>query len=396
MKSTAIGSRRASRRTRALAGLAGIVLVAGACAPGGGASADSGDGPIRLAYMGILTGANATKGSTHAFELAIKEINAAGGIDGRQVEFQAFDTDITPEGAARATSLALRYKPVAIVGFGVSSGLKASMASIKGANIPVIHNTLGSITSAKNLGSDLVFRMSPTTTQYAEAANDYLINDRGVKSILMIHTEDAAPTEGAEKIVEDAKSKNVTTIVRAVPPAVTDLTEPILAASKAEAIWEWGYGPTDALTVKQAAQNNVKVPIMTFSAGTAMLNGLIPTSLATDDVLSVANCGALVLDNPVAKEFVTKYEKEYGVAPHDGLEPRNFDSVYLLKDAIEKAGSTEGPKVAAALKQVTRDGVCGKLQADDKGNLYRNVPIIKWGGGKPALAKLEENLASDF
>ncbi|HEY0687840.1 MAG TPA: ABC transporter substrate-binding protein [Kribbella sp.] len=393
---TPTAHRRGTRRTAALAGLAGMALAVAACAPGGGASAQTGDGPIRLAYMGILTGPNATKGSTHAFELAIKEINANGGIAGRQVEFQTFDTDITPEGAARATSLALRYKPAAIVGFGVSSGLKASMAAIKGANIPVIHNTLGSLTSAKNLGSDLVFRMSPTTTQYAHAANDYLIKDRGAKSILMIHTEDAAPTEGAAKVVEDAKSKNVSTTVRAVPPAVTDLTEPILAAAKADAIWEWGYAPTDALTVKQAAQNNVKVPIMTFTVGTAMLNGLIPLSLASDDVLSVANCGALVLDNPVAKDFVAKYEKEYGVPPHDGLEPRNYDSVYLLKAAIEKAGSTDGPKVGAALKQVSRDGVCGKLQADALGNFYRNVPIIQWGGGKAKLAKLEENVASDF
>jgi branched-chain amino acid transport system substrate-binding protein len=395
MAATAV-PRRAARRSRAVALPAALLLAIAACAPGGGASADEGDGPIRIAYMGILSGPNATKGSTHAFELAVKEINAAGGIDGRQVEFEAFDTDITPEGAARATSLALRYKPAAIVGFGVSSGLKASMASIKGANIPVIHNTLGSLTSAKNLGSDLAFRLSPTTTQYAEAANDYLISERGAKSILMIHTEDAAPTEGAEKVVEDAKSKGVTVTVRAVPPAVTDLTEPILAASKADAIWEWGYAPTDALTVKQAAQNNVKVPIMTFTVGTAMLNGLIPTSLASDDILNVGNCGALVLDTPVAKEFVANYQKEYGVAPHDGLEPRNYEAAYLLKDAIEKAGSTEGPKIAEALRTVERDGICGKLQADDKGNLYRSVMVIKWGGGKPALAKVEENLASDF
>jgi branched-chain amino acid transport system substrate-binding protein len=373
-----------------------VGLTAVACAPGGGAVSSDSNGPIRIAYLGILTGPNAVKGSTHAFELAIKEINNDGGIDGRKIEYKEFDTDITPEGAIRATSLALRFQPVALVGYGVSSGLKASMLSIKGAGIPVLHNTLGSLTSAKNLDYDRAFRMGPTTTQYAEAANNYLIDDLDVQSLLMVNTEDAAPTEGADKVIENARKRGVKTTQRAVPPSVTDLTEPVLAARKTDAIWEWGYATTDALIVKQSAQNDVNLPVMTFNMGSAIVTGLLPPALATKNALNVSNCGASVLGTPESKKFVADYTAAYGVSPEDYLEPRNYDSVYLLKAAIEKAGSTDGAKMAAALKTITRDGACGTLKSDDKNNMYQNVPVLSWAGGKPALARLEEKLPTDF
>ncbi|WP_328912205.1 MULTISPECIES: ABC transporter substrate-binding protein [unclassified Streptomyces] len=379
-----------------LAAAVALGLSAAACAPGGGVGSSGANGPIRIAYLGILSGPNAVKGSTDAFELAIKQINAEGGINGRTVEYKKFDTDITPQGAARATSLALRYRPVALVGYSVTSGLKASILSIKGAGIPVLHNTLGSLTSAKNLKYDRAFRMGPTTTQYAEAANSYLIDTLGVKSFLMLHTEDAAPSEGARKVIDNARSKGIRTTERAVPPNVTDLTEPVLAARKADAIWEWGYATTDALVVKQAAQNNVKVPVMTFSVGSAVASGLLPAELATKNTLNVSNCGAAVLRTPESEKFVAAYTKAYGRSPADYLSPNNYDSMYLIKAAIEQAGSTDGAKVSDALRTITRDGACGTLKADDKNNMFQNVPVLSWEGGKPTLAKLEEKLPTDF
>src|ERR1700737_4243344 len=72
--------------------------------------------PIRIAYMGIFHGQFATPGADNGFKLAVNEVNASGGIMGRQVEYKEFDTDITPQGASTATSLAVEYKPVVVIG----------------------------------------------------------------------------------------------------------------------------------------------------------------------------------------------------------------------------------------------------------------------------------------
>lgn len=376
------------------AGLAICAVLAGCGAPAESGEAES--GPIRIAFMDILTGPQALTAGDYSLKLAVDEINAAGGINGRKLEYKKFDTNITPEAAVRATNLAIEYKPSVMIGYGVSSGLRASVNAINKAGVPVIHGTLAKLTSPESLGTKLTFRLGPTTTQYALAANSYFFGDLGVKNLTIIHTQDAAPTEGAAAIIADAKAKGVTTTERAVPPTVTDLTEPVLAAKGSDAIWEWGYATTDALIVKQTAQNNVDLPIMTFSVSAAATRGLIPKDLLTDKVLSVSSCAPYVLPGERSKHFMDLYRKTYNEEPTDANAPRYYDAVYLLKAAVEKAGSSDPQKVATAIEQTTLEGACGELKADANHNLIHDVPIIKWPAGKPELAKLAEDIESDF
>jgi branched-chain amino acid transport system substrate-binding protein len=375
---------------------AAVALVLAACAPGGGSATGTSDGPIRIAYLNILSGPQAIQGQAYPLELATKEINDAGGINGRQIEFKAFDTGITPEGATKATSLALEYQPMAVIGYSVSSGLKASVPSLRAAGIPVLHDTLSSLTSAQSLGYDRAFRMTPTTTQLAEAANRYLIDELHVKSLLMLHTQDAGPSEGAEKVVASAQRAGARIVERAVPPSVTDLTEPILAARGLDAVWVWGYATTNALAIKQAAQNSVRLPIMTVGLEIAINNRLLPDNPATKDIYSVSRCGAPVRGTPKPKEFVADFTAAYGSTPGDSYIPNSYDGMYLLKAAIEKARSTDGAKVAEALKTVTLDGACGTVKADANNNMYHDVAVTSWVGAKSALAELVENLHTDF
>ena len=302
-----------------------LVLLVSAC--GGGSPAAqtvSGTGPIRIALMGIFSGSSFVPGSDNAFKLAVDEINAAGGVGGRQLEYKEFDTNITPQGAVNATALALQYQPSAFIGYSISAGLKASIDAVNSANVPVIQTTLASLTSPKSLGTDLTFRMYGATAQFAAAADGYLFDTLGVKRMMIVNTADSAPTEGASYIQADADKGGVTTMHRSVSPAVTDLTEPVLAAKamNAQAIWEWGYGTTDALITKTAAANGYTGNIMTFSAGSAARTGLIPTSLLTDKVNAVNPCAPYVLQTPEAKKFVAAYKTKYGVDVNDSVSAR--------------------------------------------------------------------------
>jgi ABC-type branched-subunit amino acid transport system substrate-binding protein len=383
-----------------------MTATLGLAACGGGAddtaSTASGPketGPIRIALMTINSGPNAVKGGENGLKLAVDQLNASGGIGGRQVEFKIFDTEITPQAAQNATRLALEYKPSVFIGYGVSSGLKASIPSINQAGVPVIHTTLAKLTNPKELGTDLTFRLQATTAQFATGANEYLFKDKGVKKMMIIHTEDAAPTEGGKSIEENAKAAGVTTQQRGILPAATDVTEPLLATKSlgADAIWTWGYAPTDALTIKTAAANGFTGQIMTFSAGTAARNNLVPKELMTDKILSVAStCAANVLTTPAAKKYQADYKKAFGMDVTEAINNNYYDAVNLFAAAVKKSGSSEPAAVAKALREVKLDGVCGPLKSDENQNLISNVPILNFPNGEPKLVKIVENVKSPF
>jgi branched-chain amino acid transport system substrate-binding protein len=355
--------------------------------------------PIKIAYMGIFHGQFATPGADNGFKLAVNEVNASGGIMGRQVEYKSFDTDITPQGASTATSLAVEYKPDVVIGYGVSGGLKASAGQLKTAGLVVIHNTLDAITSPTSLGTQLSFRLQPTVAQFAGAADKFLFEQRGVKSLMVINTQDAAPTDGGNQIIAGAKAAGVKTDHRAVPPTVTDLTEPALATKSmnADAIWEWGYPTTDGLMIKTAAANGFTGDIMTFSAGAAAKAGLIPQSQLTDHIYSVStNCAPQVLQTPVAQKYSTAYKAAYGTPVSTAIANENYDAVYLYKQAVDKAKGTEPTAVGKALESVDYQGVCGAEKADANHNLEHSVTIINFPGGVETLAKMETNIDSPY
>jgi branched-chain amino acid transport system substrate-binding protein len=385
----------------AAAATAGVAMLAAACSSssGGGGTASSGSSePIRIAFMSILSGPNYVKGAENGFTMAIDEINAAGGVNGRKLEWKGFDVDITVQGAVNATNLALQYKPDLFVGYGITAGLKASVPALNNLGVPVIHTTLASLGSPDQLGSQLTFRLSANTSQYAEASTKYLFDTKGVKSMLMANTETAAPVEGAKFVLEDATQAGVKTEHRSIAPTATDVTEPIIAAKSmnADAIWSWGFATTDALFIKGAAQNAYNGQIMTFSAGTAARAGLIPANLLTDKISQVAACAPLQSSTDQAKKYVAAYQTKFGTAVTDSVQSSLYDAVYIFKAAVEKAGSTDPAKVAAALAQTDYQGVCGPEKADQHHNLMHTVYILNFAGGTPQLAKQYDDLASPF
>jgi len=355
--------------------------------------------PIRIALMTISQGANATPGADNPFKVAVDEVNAAGGIMGRRVEFQQFNTDITPQGASTATSLAVQYKPDVFVGYGVSAGLKASISQIIGAGVPVIHNALAKLATPESLGTQLSFRLQPTVAQFAGAADRFLFQDKGVKSLMVINTQDSAPTAGAATILAEAKTANVKTDHRAVPPTVTDLTEPLLATKSlgADAIWSWGYPTTDGLLVKTAAANGFSGKIMSFGAGTAASSGLIPPTLLNEHIYAISpNCAPALIDTPAAKQYTAAYKAKFDNEPTTSVANENYDAVYIFKAAVEKAKSTDGKAVGAALATTDHAGVCGQEKADANHNLEHSVFLVNFPGGKATLAKLVADVESPY
>jgi branched-chain amino acid transport system substrate-binding protein len=356
--------------------------------------------PLHIAVMGIYAGAFAAPpGSDNPLKLAVAQVNKAGGILGRKVEFKEFDTNITPQGAVTGTQLAMQYNPDVVIGYGVSAGLQASSTLLNQKGVLLIHGTLDpKLTSPTALHSDLTFRMGPTVGQFAGAADRFLFQSLKVKKLMVINTQDSAPTDGGNTILDQAKTAGIQTDHRSISPVASDVTEPILAANSlgADAIWAWGYPTTDALTIKTAAANGFKGAMMTFSAYSAVASNLIPSSLLTDKIYSIpATCAPEVQNTPAAKTYVSAYTKKFGSAPSVTQGNTQYDEVMIWKAAVEKAKTFDAHKVAAALQKITYEGVCGTEKSDKNHNLVHTVTIVNFPNGKTTLAKQETNVPSE-
>lgn len=375
-----------------------LAVVVTACGSGQSATTSHDVGPIRIAVMGSFSGQLYTPGAHDAFKMAVEEVNSAGGISGRKIEYKEFDVGYTPQGGVNGTSLAMKYQPTVFMGFTTSTTLKAPIDMINEAGVPVIHTTLPSLTSPKSLGSKVTFRLSTDTAQYAFGADDYLYNTLGVKRIMLINTDDVAPTEGGTYLVTDAIKAGATYQHRTIPVNATDLTEAVLAAKamKAEAIWEWGYPTVDGLLVKTAAANGYDGYIMTFSAASAARTGVIPISMLTDKVLAVNTCVPYVLSTPEAKKFVAAFKAKYGRDVTDSVISTLYDAVYIYRDAVTAAGTSEPKAVAAQLEKIDRKGVCGDEKTDANHNLIHSVELIKYTGGTPVLVKDVQKVPSPY
>jgi branched-chain amino acid transport system substrate-binding protein len=393
-------SKKSTTNTTSAAGSSGGSTGGTTASTAGSSAGSSGSGnPVKIAFLSILSGPFSVPGGDNGFKLAVEQINASGGIMGRQIQYKEFNTDITPQGASTATALALQYHPDLVVGYGVSAGLAASAAALNAAGVLVIHNTLDKLTNPGALGSNLYFRLQPTVDQFGSGADTFLFGQGTIKKMYILHTSDAAPTDGASVIQADAKKNSVSTQTASVSPVVTDLTANVLAAKSfgAQAIWDWGYPTTDGLLIKQAAANGYTGSIMTFSAGAAAKAGLIPSSLLTNKVYAVtASCAPEVLNTPAAQAYATAFKAKYGTAPSTAVSNEDYDAVYLYKNAVTSAGKFDAKSVATALEKVDYQGVCGEEKADANHNLEHSLTILSFPNGQETLAKLVTNIQSPY
>ncbi len=369
--------------------IAGLLLVA--C---GGGATTAPAGPIKIGGGFALTGAESSLDlpAANGAQLAAKEINAAGGVLGRQIDFIVHDTkyDMTVT-AQVAKQFVEQDKVVAVVGFTDSDSVLASGPTIQAAGLPFI---IAGATSPKlpaQIGDMLFFACFGDNVQAAVGAeygfknygkNAYLLWDKGVEyTTLLGGYFKARFTElGGTLVLEDTYEDNATDFsaqiakVKALPqqpdfyfvsampynvgPVVKQfrdagLTGPIIGGD--------GYDTPDILSVAGPAAENV---FFTTHA-------LIDATGGTEGI----------------KKFIAAYNKEYGHDPENAFAALGYDAVYLLVDAIKRAGSTDAQAVKKALESTSNfPGITGAITLSADAHIPRKgVTMIAIKDGKFTL-----------
>ncbi len=374
-----------NRRFALQAGLlAGAVLLAGCSGSGG--SGDAGD-TIRIGEFASLTGKEATFGtSSHRGTLlAIKEINAAGGVLGKQLELVYEDNrSLQGESATIAKKLITRDRVVALLGE-VASGRSLEVGPIaQQYKVPMI--TPSSTNPQVTRTGDYVFRVCFTDPFQGRLLANFARNTLKAQKVAILSDVSQAYSVGLAQyfrepwlagggtIVADEKFNGGEKDFRA------QLTT--IKAANPDAILVPGYYTDVGLIVAQARQLGINVPLFGGDGWEAPELIEIAGARALEGTYYSTHFSPESTD-PRVQQFVAAYKAEYGGQVPDAMAALGYDSVQVLVDAIRRAGTTE----AAALRDAiaaTRDfpGVTGMTTLDANRDASKPAVIITVKDGR--------------
>ena len=342
---------------------------------------------IKIANIVELSGAGTTSGTNFkdGVMLAVKEINASGGILGRRIETTTSDTQSTPGVAKGLTQKAIDQDVFAVFGPVFSGSIMVSMAETRRAEIP--NFTGGEAASITLQGNPYVFRTSFTQATAMPKIARYITDQAKVKTLALIYVNNDFGKGGREMLMK-ALEKSQTKIVADVSTdsGQIDFSAAVLKAkqSNADAVFVYTNEEESARALRELRKQGWTKPII----GETVLTSQKVIELAGEAANGAVAHVGLTVDAPLPaiRAFRAKFEREYKyICDHNGL--KGYSGVYALKAAIEKVGKFDRKAVAVAMhslkvKAADVPGILMDVEFDKNGDLDRDSFLTEVKNGK--------------
>lgn len=332
---------------------------------------------IKIGGVAPLSGAVAVYGveCKKGIDLAVEEINAAGGIDGQMLEFVCEDDEGDPAKSVSAyKKLVTKDRTKLIIG-SLTSGCTIAITSQAQANKVVQIAPAATAVAVTNAG-DYIFRACFTDPFQGRVGGKFAADNLGAKKAAILYDIGNDYSVGLMENFEVEFKKQGGQIVAKESYATGEkdfnaiITK--VKAANPDVVYLPDYYSTVALISKQLRAQGVSVPFV----GPDGWDGL--TEVAGDEVLNgyYSNHYAADSDSPVVQKFVKAFEAKYNEKPNS-FATLGYDSMYMLKDAIVKAGTTDSTKVRDALALTDGDYVTGHIKFDEQRNPVKSAVMIK-------------------
>jgi len=350
-------------------------------------SAGKGELPdeITIALAAPFTGLGSILGKdiSQGANLAVEEINASGGISGSKLKITIYDTKANASVASTVVRKALfEDGVVAIYGPNMSSAVIGVHTMAKDAATPMLVGATSPTFRFTNVGNPYLFRLRADDGVKVAMQIKYAVENLGMKKPAIIYGSTDYCT-AALKVAEDAFASYGIDIVakEQVREGDKDATGQILNMRQAgfDGLIGLTHEPEASIIVTQVKQMGIDVPIIGFSAwGVPSFTDL--AGKAAVGVYSVQGFNSSD-DDPVVQEFVSRYQDRWGERPSDPAQCY-YDGMFVLKAAIEKAGTVEGEALAKALDEVEYMGVQGRMKSDEHHNFTSLSYIAQFDGSE--------------
>jgi branched-chain amino acid transport system substrate-binding protein len=328
-------------------------LLTSACGQGllaGGGGEDE-SGPIVLGMAAPMSGSSAAIGPymRNGAQLAIDEINDAGGVLDRKLKLRVEDDACDPKTAVAAANKLVAADVTASVG-GYCSGATLPTLPVFGKrDVPMVIPAANS-NELVDQKLDHVFLINGTGDQQGEAAIAWM-KKQGAKKIALMHDNTSYSKDIAVGTRAKLKGAGQDAVVNAINPGESDYSANVnsVLRKNPDFIYWTGYYQEGGLLIRQFRQAGYKGTIMvadgavdksiTKIAGGDNAEGVFATMTQTPDTVEGA------------EEWIADYKKAFGKAPGP-YSTQSYDAVRVVAEAIKNAKSTDGKKITKALEGI--------------------------------------------
>ncbi|MCP4576897.1 MAG: ABC transporter substrate-binding protein [Deltaproteobacteria bacterium] len=327
---------------------------------------------IKVGVVLPLTGKLAKFGEIEnkSFLMALDEINAAGGVNGKKIELIIEDTTGKPDVGRSAIEKLISRDKVIVLGGGYSSSVTwATIAVAQQRKVPFLVNT-GSADRITEQGWQYIFRLNPPVSEYPKAFGSFLETvAKDVKTVVILHENSLFGQSGSKKFVKKCEKMGLKVLMKEGYEAGAIDFKPLLVKVKnknPDLVYMISYIMDASLLMRQSKELNFNPKLFVGGAAGFTLPEFQKNAGSAADYVFSATLWTPSVPYPGAKEYYDKFVAKYNTpTEYHGAEA--YAAMYVLADALKRA------------KTLTTEGVREALATTDMMTAFGPVKFISYG-----------------
>ena len=348
---------------------------------------------VKVGIVLPLTGDQAKFGEIEkqSFDLALDEINAAGGINGKKLELIMEDDTGRPEVGRSVVEKLITKDKVVMLGGGYSSSVTFAVAGVCQQNkIPFLVNT-GSADKITTSGWDYIFRLNPPVSHYADAITTLLAEKVKPQTVAILHENSLFGTQGAKSFAEICETAGYKVVLQEGYEHGGIDFKPVLVRLKQlnpDIVYMVSYVMDAALLMKQAKELKL-TPKMFIGGGAGFtLPEFAQNAGNASENLISATLWHEVLPFPGAMDYYNKFVAKYN-KPTEYHGTEAYAAAYVIADTLKRAKSFSSSDIKDALAATNMNTVFGPVKFTTWDNMTNqnkaSTYVVQWINGKLEL-----------
>ncbi len=350
--------------------------------------------PIKFGVIVPLTGPCAKPGTSmkQGVELAVEEINAAGGIEGRKLQpLVEDDASVPTQSVAAAEKLTTKDEVLFVIGAYNSACVLAHMKVTEREKTPQI-DPVAVAEAITSSGNKWMFRNCATNPMQVSQLCDYVFKNTAVRNMAVIHENTDYGKGIADVFIQSTQKYGGKILaVEAYNPGDTDFYAQLtrIKAANPEGLCIGGNLTEGAQICRQAKE--LKINAQLYAMGGCSTPEFDQLAAGANEGMIVTSYFEAESANPLARDFIAAFKKKFDKDP-DMFAAASYEAVYIAKEAISKAGFKH--KDLAAWRAAVRDelakikdlpGVQGPTTFGPDGQADKKVFIVQWTNHKKVI-----------
>lgn len=359
---------------------------------------------IKVGIILPVTGDKAKFGEIEkkSFELALEEINAGGGINGKKLEFVFEDDTGRPDVARSAAEKLITKDKVVMLGGGYGSSETFAIAGVAQQNqMPFLVNT-GSDDKITTQGWNFIFRLNPPVSEYPQALESFLTEVVKPQTAAILYENTNFGSAGSKEFQQTCERLGIKVVMsEGYEHGGVDFKPLLIKVKqyKPDLVYMISYIMDASLLMRQSMELRLNPKLFVGGAAGFTLPEFLKNAGKASNLVYSATLWYQTLPFPGAKEYYDKFVKKFGMeTEYHGAEA--YAAAYVIADALKRTKSLQAEDIRQALLATDMMTVFGpvKFIAYGKMTNQNKLPtyLVQWIDGKLELVWPKESASKPY